>query len=110
MKSLAAHPGYAATNLQSAAAPALDRAVMAVTNLLIAQDAEVGALSLLYAATEPGLEGGAYVGPDGRGEQRGHPQPRAVPTSAALDAEVAARLWAASEEATGVQFALSATA
>ena len=74
VKSLAAHPGYAATNLQSAAAPALDRAVMAVTNLLIAQDAEVGALSLLYAATEPGLEGGTYVGPDGRGEQRGHPQ------------------------------------
>ncbi len=110
VKSLAAHPGYAATNLQSAAAPVLDRAVMAVTNLLIAQDAEIGALSLLYAATEPGLEGGTYVGPDGRGEQRGHPQPGAVPTSAALDEAVAARLWAASEEATGVRFALGATA
>jgi NAD(P)-dependent dehydrogenase (short-subunit alcohol dehydrogenase family) len=110
VKSLAAHPGYAATNLQSAAAPVLDRAVMAVTNLLIAQDAEVGALSLLYAATEPGLEGGTYVGPDGRGEQRGHPQPGAVPTSAALDEAVAARLWAASEEVTGVRFALGATA
>ncbi len=57
IKSLAAHPGYAATNLQSASAPTLDRAVMVVTNRLIAQDAEVGALSLLYAATEPGLEG-----------------------------------------------------
>ena len=81
---------------------------MAVTNRLLAQDAEVGALSLLYAATEPGLEGGAYVGPDGRGEQRGHPQPEAVPTSAALDEAVAARLWAVSEEATGVHFALGA--
>jgi NAD(P)-dependent dehydrogenase (short-subunit alcohol dehydrogenase family) len=108
VKSVAAHPGYAATNLQSAAAPALDRAVMAVTNRLLAQDAEVGALSLLYAATEPGLEGGAYVGPDGRGEQRGHPQPEAVPTRAALDEAVAARLWAVSEEATGVKFALGA--
>jgi NAD(P)-dependent dehydrogenase (short-subunit alcohol dehydrogenase family) len=104
--SLAAHPGYAATNLQSAAAPVLDRAVMAVTNRLIAQDAQVGALSLLYAATQPGLEGGTYVGPDGRGEQRGHPQPEATPTAAALDEAVAARLWAVSEEATGVHFDL----
>ncbi|MEK6272290.1 MAG: oxidoreductase [Actinomycetota bacterium] len=108
ISSLAAHPGYAATNLQSAAAPVLDRAVMVVTNLLIAQDAEVGALSLLYAATQPGLEGGIYVGPDGRGEQRGHPQPEAVPARAALDQTVAAQLWAVSEEATGIHFDLPA--
>ena len=108
ISSLAAHPGYAATNLQSASAPVLDRAVMVVTNLLIAQDAEVGALSLLYAATQPGLEGGTYVGPDGRGEQRGHPQPEAVPARAALDQTVAAQLWAVSEEATGVHFDLPA--
>ncbi len=108
ISSLAAHPGYAATNLQSASAPMLDRAVMVVTNLLIAQDAEVGALSLLYAATQPGLEGGTYVGPDGRGEQRGHPQPEAVPARAALDQTVAAQLWAVSEEATGVHFDLPA--
>ena len=106
ISSLAAHPGYAATNLQSASAPVFDRAVMVVTNLLIAQDAEVGALSLLYAATQPGLEGGTYVGPDGRGEQRGHPQPEAVPARAALDQTVAAQLWAVSEEATGVHFDL----
>jgi NAD(P)-dependent dehydrogenase (short-subunit alcohol dehydrogenase family) len=108
ISSLAAHPGYAATNLQSASAPVLDRAVMVVTNLLIAQDAEVGALSLLYAATEPGLKGGTYVGPDGRREQRGHPQPEAAPAPAALDEAIAARLWAVSEEATGVHFDLPA--
>jgi NAD(P)-dependent dehydrogenase (short-subunit alcohol dehydrogenase family) len=108
ISSLAAHPGYAATNLQSASAPVLDRAVMVVTNLLIAQDAEVGALSLLYAATQPGLEGGTYVGPDGRGEQRGRPQPEAVPARTALDPTVAVQLWAVSEEATGVHFDLPA--
>jgi len=108
VSSLAAHPGYAATNLQSAAPPALDRAVMAITNRLLAQDAEVGALSLLYAATEPGLEGGTYGGPDGRGEQRGHPQPEAVPAAAARDEAVAAQLWAASEQATGVHLDLPA--
>ena len=74
MKSLAAHPGYAATNLQSAAPPALDRAVMAVTNALLAQSAEMGALPMLYAATRPNLDGGLFIGPDGFEEQRGHPK------------------------------------
>ncbi len=48
------------------------------------------------------------MGPDGRGEQRGHPQPAAVTTRAARDEAVAARLWAVSEEATGVHFDLPA--
>jgi NAD(P)-dependent dehydrogenase (short-subunit alcohol dehydrogenase family) len=110
VSSLAAHPGYSATNLQSAAPPALDRMVMAVTNRLIAQDADMGALPQLYAATYPGLEGGTFVGPDGRGEQRGHPQPRASATGAARDQDAAARLWEASEELTGVRYDLPSPA
>lgn len=109
VKSLAAHPGYSATNLQSAAPPLLDRMVMTVTNHLIAQSAEMGALPTLYAATEPGLEGGMYIGPDGKGEQRGHPTPVGM-TSAARDEEVAARLWTVSEGLTGVHFELGAGA
>jgi NAD(P)-dependent dehydrogenase (short-subunit alcohol dehydrogenase family) len=109
VKSLAAHPGYAATNLQSAAPPLLDRIVMVVTNHLIAQSAEMGALPTLYAATEPGLEGGMYIGPDGKGEHRGYPTPFGM-TSAARDEEVAARLWTVSEELTGVHFELGAGA
>src|SRR6185295_7628070 len=65
ISSLAAHPGYAATNLQSAAPPMLDRLVMVVTNRVLAQSAEMGVLPTLYAATYPGLEGGAFIGPDG---------------------------------------------
>jgi NAD(P)-dependent dehydrogenase (short-subunit alcohol dehydrogenase family) len=99
VKSLAAHPGYAATNLQSAAVPLADRLVMKVTNL-IAQSAEMGALPTLYAATEPGLEGGTFVGPDGLAEQRGHPKPVA-PSGAARDVDVARRLWEESEKLTG---------
>jgi NAD(P)-dependent dehydrogenase (short-subunit alcohol dehydrogenase family) len=109
VRSLAAHPGYAATNLQSAAPPLLDRLVMTVTNRLIAQSAEMGALPVLYAATYPGLEGGTYVGPDGIGEQRGHPKPVGM-SRAARDEEVAKRLWDVSEELTGVHFDLSASA
>jgi NAD(P)-dependent dehydrogenase (short-subunit alcohol dehydrogenase family) len=107
VKSIAAHPGYAATNLQTAAAPLVDRAVMILGNQLFAQSADAGALPSLYAATEPGLEGGTYVGPDGIGEFRGHP--RAVsPDGAARDERLAARLWAISEELTGVKFELAA--
>jgi NAD(P)-dependent dehydrogenase (short-subunit alcohol dehydrogenase family) len=105
-RSLAAHPGYAATNLQSAAPPLLDRLVMVVTNRLLAQSADMGALPILYAATYPGLEGGTFVGPDGFAEQRGYPKP-VTPSRAARDEEVARRLWSVSEELTGVRFELS---
>jgi NAD(P)-dependent dehydrogenase (short-subunit alcohol dehydrogenase family) len=105
VKSLAAHPGYAATHLQSAAVPTLDRLVMVVTNALLAQSADRGALPTLYAATEPGLEGGLYAGPDGPGEFRGSPR-LVSPNRAARDESVAARLWAVSEELTGVRFEL----
>ena len=84
VKSVAAHPGYAATNLQTAAPPLLDQIVMRATNLLLAQDADMGALPTLYAATAPGVAGGAYVGPDGIGEMRGHPKV-AQPSRAARD-------------------------
>jgi NAD(P)-dependent dehydrogenase (short-subunit alcohol dehydrogenase family) len=102
VKSLAAHPGYAATNLQSAAAPLVDRLIMKVSNTVVAQSDEMGALPVLYAATEPGLEGGTYVGPDGIGEQRGHPKV-VRPSGAARDEQAASRLWEVSAELTGVR-------
>jgi NAD(P)-dependent dehydrogenase (short-subunit alcohol dehydrogenase family) len=104
--SVAAHPGYAATNLQSAAAPAADRLLMGLTNHLIAQSAEMGALPSLYAATYPGLAGGSYVGPDGIGEFRGHPQ-LCSPSRAARDQTAATRLWDVALELTGVHFAFA---
>jgi len=105
ISSLAAHPGYAATNLQTAAAPIADRLVMQLTNHLIAQSADAGALPSLYAATQPGLQGGIYVGPDGVGEFRGHPR-EVSPSRAARDQQAAARLWAVSEQLTGVHYEL----
>src|ERR671910_2731300 len=102
VKSLAAHPGYAATNLQSAAAPLFDRLVMKLSDAVVAQNDEMGALPQLYAATEPGLEGGTYVGPDGPGEQRGYPT-IVKPNGAARDERTARRLWEVSEQLTGVR-------
>jgi NAD(P)-dependent dehydrogenase (short-subunit alcohol dehydrogenase family) len=104
LKSMAAHPGYAATNLQFAGPTRFyERAFMAIGNRVFAQSAEMGALPALYAATEPDLPGGSYVGPDGRGESRGHPR---VVTAAgkAYDEDAARRLWEVSEELTGVHY------
>jgi NAD(P)-dependent dehydrogenase (short-subunit alcohol dehydrogenase family) len=104
----AAHPGYASTNVQSNG-PGMGRLgplawpLMKVANLVLAQSDEMGALPTLYAATAPGVEGDDYYGPDGIGEQRGHPK-RVGRTSRAADGDVAARLWGVSEELTGVSF------
>jgi len=109
IKSVAAHPGYAATNLQTAAPPLVDRVLMQVTNVLVAQSAEHGALPLLYAATDPGVEGGAYVGPDGIGEFRGRPR-LVSPNARARDERTARRLWQVAEELTGVSFQIGSAA
>jgi hypothetical protein len=76
---------------------------MAVTNVLVAQSAEMGALPALYAATFPDLPGGSFIGPDGFMEQRGHPH---IVTAAgkAYDQQARLRLWDVSEELTGVRY------
>ncbi|HUZ29702.1 MAG TPA: oxidoreductase [Solirubrobacteraceae bacterium] len=108
LKSLAVHPGYARTNLQFAAPPWYEQAVMKVTNLL-AQTADMGALPTLYAATVPDLPGGSFVGPDGFMEQRGYPH---IVTAAgkAYDEAAWRRLWQVSEDLTGVSYEFSAPA
>ena len=106
---VAAHPGYSATNLQSAGPSAWESAVMKVTNRLFAQSAEMGALPLLYAATAPDVPNGAFVGPDGPGGGRGYP--KLVPASArAYDVDAQRRLWEVSEQLTGVRFEFGAGA
>ncbi len=105
--SVLAHPGYSDTNLQSTGPTGPAKAVMRVSNRLIAQSAERGALPTLYAATAPDVEGGAYYGPDGFQELRGHPT-RVEAMPAAHDHEAARRLWEISEQLTGVRYALPA--
>jgi NAD(P)-dependent dehydrogenase (short-subunit alcohol dehydrogenase family) len=109
IKSMAAHPGYAATELQTNAAPRFDTLLMSVGNRVLAQSADMGALPSLYAATYPGLESGLFIGPDGIGGQRGHPEPVGCAPQA-RSRETARRLWEASEELTGVSFELPAAA
>ena len=105
--SVAAHPGYASTHLQAVAPEMKGRGwqvkVMDVVNKVMAQSAEMGALPTLYAATFPAIRSGDYVGPDGFGEQRGHPRLVGM-TESARDQVAADRLWTVSEELTGVNY------
>ena len=74
LRAIAAHPGYAATNLQTGDRTSrLGRVYWTTANRLVAQSADRGAWSSLYAATMGDVPGGAFVGPDGIGELRGHP-------------------------------------
>ena len=104
----AAHPGYAATKLQGHSKHVVDRLVMGIGNRLFAQSDAMGALPILYAATQE-LPGASYTGPGGFQGVRGYPA-AAGRTPAAADKDVARRLWAVSEELTGVTFPLVTTA
>jgi NAD(P)-dependent dehydrogenase (short-subunit alcohol dehydrogenase family) len=105
LRAVAAHPGYAATNLQSRTGSWLQNGFMAIANTLVAQSEEMGALPTLFAASQD-IPGNSYVGPDRFMEQRGHPK-LVGRSGAAQDADVAKRLWTLSEELTGVNFGLA---
>ena len=106
--SLLAHPGYAATGIQSSAPKAM-KALMVLGDRLLAQAAVQGAVPALYAATAPDVEGGEYFGPSGLLEVRGK-HPRRVRVSRdGRDAENGRKLWSVSEELTGVTYDFAAT-
>ena len=104
----AAHPGYAATNLQFHTRRRSQDLLMAIGNRLFAQDADGGALPTLYAAVAD-IPGNGYAGPGGFMERRGAPK-LVGRSTAAKDMDVARRLWEISEELTGVRFPLDAPA
>ena len=103
----AAHPGYAATNLQFHSGRRVFDLLSSVGNRLLAQDEDGGALPTLYAALED-IPGDSYAGPGGFMEQRGAAK-LVGRSAAAKDADVARRLWDVSEELTGTRFPLGAT-
>ncbi|WP_107052814.1 oxidoreductase [Streptomyces sp. NRRL S-1448] len=110
VRSLLAHPGYTATNLQMKGPVGLWRVVFGrIGNPLFAQTPDRGALPQLYAATEPDVESGSFIGPDGLAELRGGPT-RVELSPTAADAETGRRLWEVSEQLTDVRFAFTAAA
>ena len=108
LRSMAAHPGYSATELQGRTESFQD-AILALGNRVVAQSAEMGALPTLYAATVSDLPGGLYVGPDGPGESWGHPVPVGS-NAASHDRAVRSALWSSAEQLTGVTLEVPAAA
>jgi NAD(P)-dependent dehydrogenase (short-subunit alcohol dehydrogenase family) len=108
--SVAAHPGYTATNLTPNMATAHGRGVTGtairllsgIADRLIAQNVRMGVLPQVYAATAPDVHGGEYYGPDQLREMRGHPHRIPVPVPG-QDIIAAAGLWALSAELTKVE-------
>ena len=102
IKSVAAHPGYAATGLQSHSESFQDK-VLGFANRFVAQSADMGALPELYAATSADVAPGGFYGPDGLGGLHGHPKV-AGSMRKSKDEEVAGKLWDLSEELTGIHY------
>jgi len=104
----AAHPGYAATNLQGVGAQMTGSKfgawLMGFGNSIMAQSAEMGALPTLYAAGASDVKSGEYFGPDGFMQQSGYPK-RVGSNAKSRDEKSAAELWARSEALTKVKFA-----
>ncbi|MGY2895919.1 oxidoreductase [Deinococcus sp. UYEF24] len=94
---VAAHPGWAATNLQGGSAGSQ------LANRLFAQSQAMGALPTLHAATAPDVTGGEFDGPSGLLELGGNPE-RVRSNTRSYDENDARRLWEVSEELTGLTF------
>lgn len=101
--SVAAHPGWSATRIvaNGVGAGRLSRVAQAAFDLL-AQSAAAGAKPILYAALDPEAAPGGYYGPAQFGETRGPVAPSIVMPQA-KDQTAADRLWAVSEQLTGVR-------
>jgi len=99
----AAHPGGSRTELTRNLPQAIARVSSLIETLF--QDPAMGALPTLRAATEPGVLGGQYFGPDGFGEIQGYPKVVAS-SDKSHDLELQRRLWSVSEELTGVVYPL----
>lgn len=93
----AAHPGWTETNLQQHSSG------LQFLNRFLAMQPEQGALPTLYAATASDVPGGAYYGPNGLAEMRGYPK-QVGSSKLSQNREISQRLWAVSEELTGVRY------
>lgn len=100
IKSVACHPGYSDTPLQSKVGNPLFRLVYRASNALLAQPAERGAAPTALAAADERVVSGGYYGPTGFFDARG-PVGDSDVEKRALDEGVAKRLWEVSEELVG---------
>lgn len=106
IKALAAHPGYAATNLQHAGpkmeGSSFKAAMMSIGNAVLAQSDEKGAWPQVHAAASPEAKSGDYWGP-AFAEVWGAPKLSSTSAASRVEADQD-RLWTVSQDRTGVAF------
>ena len=105
---VAAHPGVSDTEL-ARYTPAALRVPLTWLAPLLTQQAAMGALPTLRAATDPAVFGGQYYGPGNRREIRGYPK-LVTSSPESLDQVTQQRLWDVSEELTGVTYPVEGVA
>ncbi|MEO1047235.1 MAG: oxidoreductase [Pseudomonadota bacterium] len=105
IKSIACHPGYSDTSLQSKGPTGLFKAMYSVTNKVLAQSAKLGAYPTALAAAEERAVSGGYYGPTGPFDARG-PVGDAIIEKRAQSEATARRLWEVSEELVGERLAV----
>ena len=103
--SVAAHPGYSATNLGQNLPAFMRFLLLPFINTFISQSAADGALPTLYAALGDDIQGGDFTGPSGKGERRGPPTKVQSPAWT-HELDLGKRLWGLSEEMTGIKYEL----
>src|SRR5690606_21515823 len=100
--SIACHPGVSATNILKLGTREIPSALKRIANLFL-QPPGMGALSTIYAATEPNMTGGEYIGRLGQYQRKGYPA-LDTPHANATDQEISRRLWDVSEKLTQVSY------
>lgn len=105
---LGAHPGFAATDMGHKTGAVTPRTkfgkwYQGKLESWIVGKPENAALPIIYAATKESVEGGDYYGPNGLFEIKGKPGPAKL-NPLANNVEFGKRIWAASEELTGVSY------
>jgi NAD(P)-dependent dehydrogenase (short-subunit alcohol dehydrogenase family) len=108
---VAAHPGWTRSNLAGSGVALgnsrVRRRLGRAAGTTLGQSTAAGALPVLCAATASSIRSGQYIGPAGPLELFG--PPRVVrPSKRARDQALAAGLWSASEELTGVRYSVGA--
>ena len=102
--SVACHPGYSATNLQSTGPTGVFNAAYKLLNAVVAQPMYFGAIPTVLCAAGNEALPGAYYGPQSMGEARGRVSD-AVVMDKALDKTTAEKLWQESEKLVGLSWA-----
>lgn len=111
IKSIAVHPGVAQTAIganrkQLGKFGLGDHVITAILSFVLpflGQPASAGALPTMFGAASPDVEGGGFYGPTGAGEMKGPPGPAKI-GGLGRDMDAAKKLWAVTEELTGVKF------